>query len=40
MKRLEKLSPEMLLPAPVGGGFSRNGYWVWCGSVIRGEDGR
>ena len=40
MKRLEKLSPEMLLPAPVGGGCSMDGYWVWCGSVIRGEDGR
>lgn len=40
MNRLEKLSQEMLLPAPVGGGFSMEGYWVWCGSVIQGEDGR
>ncbi len=29
-----------LLPAPVDGGFRMDGYWVWCGSVIRGEDGR
>ncbi|GIP33254.1 glycoside hydrolase family protein [Paenibacillus sp. J2TS4] len=29
-----------LLPAPVGGGFKMEGYWVWCGSVIQGEDGR
>ena len=31
---------ERMLPAPVGGGFSMEGYWVWCGSVIRAEDGR
>lgn len=31
---------DRLLPAPVGGGFRMEGYWVWCGSVIRGEDGR
>lgn len=29
-----------LLPAPVGGGFRMDGYWVWCGSVIKGEDGK
>jgi hypothetical protein len=29
-----------LLPAPVGGGFAMDGYWVWCGSAIRGDDGR
>lgn len=29
-----------LHPAPVGGGFSLPGYWIWCGSVIRGEDNR
>lgn len=27
-------------PAPVGGGFSMEGYWVWCGSVIKGDDGK
>jgi hypothetical protein len=31
---------ERLLPAPKNGGFRMEGYWVWCGSVIRGEDGR
>ncbi|WP_135547578.1 glycoside hydrolase family protein [Paenibacillus cymbidii] len=31
---------ERLLPAPVGGGFAMDDYWVWCGSVIEGEDGR
>lgn len=29
-----------LLPAPRNGGFRMAGYWVWCGSGIRGEDGR
>ncbi len=28
-----------LLPAPVGGGFRRDDSWIWCGSVIRGDDG-
>jgi hypothetical protein len=31
---------DKMLPAPVGGGFSMDDYWVWCGSVIQGEDGR
>lgn len=26
--------------APVGGGFNMEDYWVWCGSVIKGEDGK
>lgn len=26
-------------PAPMGGGFEMPGYWVWCGSVIKGDDG-
>lgn len=34
-----KLSDRML-PAPVGSGFEMDGYWVWDGSVIKGEDGR
>lgn len=37
------MSPEpfidRLLPAPVGGGFAHPEHWVWCGSVIRGDDG-
>ncbi len=31
---------QRLQPAPAGGGFAMKDYWVWCGSVIRGEDGR
>lgn len=31
---------DHLKPAPVGGGFSMEHYWVWCGSVIRGPEGR
>lgn len=31
---------DRMLPAPIGGGFRQEGYWVWCGSVIKGEDGR
>lgn len=27
-------------PAPRDGGFRMEDYWVWCGSAIRGEDGR
>jgi hypothetical protein len=29
-----------LLPAPQNGGFRMEGYWVWCGSAVKGEDGR
>ena len=31
---------QRLMPAPIDGGFKMEGYWVWCGSVIRGEDGK
>lgn len=31
---------NLLLPAPVNGGFRMEGYWVWCGSVVQGEDGK
>lgn len=31
---------DKLLPAPVNGGFRMEGYHIWCGSVIKGEDGR
>lgn len=31
---------DKLLPAVKGGGFRLEDDWVWCGSVIRGEDGR
>ena len=30
---------DRLLPPPVGGGFAMEDYWVWGGSVIKGEDG-
>ncbi len=29
-----------LKPAPINGGFKMKDYWVWCGSVIQGEDGK
>jgi hypothetical protein len=31
---------ERLLPAPTDGGFRMDGFWVWCGSVIKGDDGK
>ncbi|MFD0714726.1 glycoside hydrolase family protein [Paenibacillus sp. GCM10027626] len=31
---------ERLLPAPVGGGYREEDAFIWCGSCIRGEDGR
>jgi len=31
---------DRLLPAPLDGGFRMDGYWVWCGSVIKGDDGK
>ncbi|WP_197479922.1 glycoside hydrolase family protein [Paenibacillus swuensis] len=31
---------EKLLPAPKNGGFRMDDYFVWCGSVIQGEDGK
>ncbi len=30
---------EKMLPVPIGGGFRMEGFWVWCGSVAKGEDG-
>ena len=29
---------ERMLPAPKNGGFRMEGYWIWCGSVIKAED--
>ncbi len=31
---------DRILPAPVGGGFVMEDYWIWCGSVIKGEEGQ
>jgi hypothetical protein len=37
-----KITPfrSRLQPAPRGGGFAMDGYWIWCGSCAKGEDGR
>ncbi|MCC5844349.1 MAG: glycoside hydrolase family protein [Verrucomicrobia bacterium] len=37
---MNKAFADRLLAAPVDGGFRREGFWVWCGSVIKGEDDR
>ncbi|MGJ1411798.1 glycoside hydrolase family protein [Sphingobacterium thalpophilum] len=31
---------DKLLPAPKGGGFAMENYWIWDPSVIKGEDGK
>ncbi len=31
---------DRLLPAPVDGGFRQPGYWVWCGTVVKGDAGK
>jgi hypothetical protein len=31
---------DRLLPAPVGGGFSMDDYWIWGSSVVKGNDGK
>ncbi len=31
---------QHMRPAPINGGFKMEGYWVWCPSVIKGEDDR
>jgi hypothetical protein len=31
---------QRLQPAPKGGGYIEEDYWVWCGSVAQGEDAR
>ena len=31
---------DRILPAPKGKGFRQDDYWVWCGSVVQGEDSR
>lgn len=36
---MQKNLLDMLLPAPKNGGFRMDDYWVWCGSVVKGEDG-
>ena len=29
---------EKLLPTKADAGFQMDGYWIWCGSVIKGGD--
>lgn len=31
---------DCMLPAPVHGGFRMDGWWIWCGSVVRADDGK
>jgi hypothetical protein len=31
---------DRLLPAVKGGGFAMDGYWIWCGSVVKSDDGK
>ncbi|WP_391571975.1 glycoside hydrolase family protein [Cohnella sp.] len=31
---------ERLMPAPAGGGYCEKDHYIWCGSCVRGEDGR
>lgn len=31
---------QRLQPAPINGGFRMDDWWVWCGSVVQGDDGR
>lgn len=30
---------DYLMPVPDNSGFKMDDYWVWCGSVVKGEDG-
>lgn len=36
----KKTINEMVMPASVKNGLEMEGYWIWDGSVIKGEDGR
>ncbi|AOS44491.1 Alpha-L-fucosidase [Lacunisphaera limnophila] len=31
---------DRVLPAPLDGGFRQPDYWVWCGTVVKGDDGK
>jgi alpha-L-fucosidase len=31
---------DRLLPAPLDGGFRQENWWVWCGTVVKGDDGK
>ena len=38
IRRMKKSFFERLAPAPVDGGFRDEDAWIWCGSVIKGDD--
>lgn len=40
MHRDEKIIKNYYKPAPIKGGLLMENYWVWCGSVVKAEDGR
>lgn len=40
MDRNECSIGENFKPIPLKGGFKMEGYWIWCGSVVQGEDGK
>jgi hypothetical protein len=31
---------KRMKPIPIDSGFKMEGYWIWCGSVIKGDDGK
>ena len=31
---------DRILPTEENSGFNMSDYWVWCGAVIKGEDGK
>lgn len=37
---MTKTLMQRMQPVPMNSGFRMEGYWVWCGSVVKGEDGR
>lgn len=39
MNRNNENLGEHFLPVPANSGFQMEGYWVWCGSVVKGDDG-
>lgn len=39
-KKVELNLEEMVQPVPISNGFHQNGYFVWCGAPVRGDDGR
>ena len=40
MQNNVKVLKEYMQPVSDKKGFNMEGYWVWCGSVVKGEDGK